>query len=153
MAMVGEEQKVVLMGDVNGRIGNMGNKIGEEGMERVIERESSDTVVNEQGMEVLGMLNSFEMIVLNGVGGGKSGGATCRGKSVVDWIAVREGVWARCGVLEVIEGWVQEGGRKDGDHKIVMVEFWEEEGEGEEEEQIDEREEGNKGDGEGGSGW
>jgi hypothetical protein len=33
---------------------------------------------------------------------------------------------------------------------MVMVEFWEEEGEGEEEEQIDEREEGNKGEGEGG---
>ena len=54
-------------------------------------------------------------------GRGDSGRTTCRGKSVVDWLAGKEGMMGKCGTVVVEEGWLEEGGRQDGDHKFVRL--------------------------------
>ena len=117
LAMTENEGMVVVMGDVNGRIGRLPNKVGGG----VVERVSDDPMVNPQGREVMTLMNECGMVVMNGVGGEETGRCTCRGASVVDWMAVRLGMMATCGMVEVEEGWMSEGGRADGDHNLVMI--------------------------------
>ena len=113
------EQVFVIM-DSNGRIGKqmLHVLVGEETKE--IERVSEDTLTNEQGQEIVGLLESAGMVVLNGVGGDESGRATCRGVSVIDWIAVSWKMLAEVSGLEV-EGVWEEGKREEGDHKMVTT--------------------------------
>jgi hypothetical protein len=123
LSMLEGEENVVILGDVNGRIGQIGSKIkvGEE--VREIQRESEDMVVSEQGKDMLEMLQEFGMVVINGVGGGSSGKMTCRGKSVVDWMVVKEEMRDRCSTMVVEDGFMEEGGRADGDHNLVMFDW------------------------------
>jgi len=129
--VVGKE--VVILLDANGRIGSRGieAQVGDEVVR--VERESADEVVNTQGLEVLGLLESYGMVVMNGVGGRESGRSTCRDRSVVDWVAVSEQMRAQCTKVVVEEAW--ESGKKV-DHMLVRIDWagWEgEQGEGREE--------------------
>ena len=67
------EKNVIIMGDVNGRIGTMGSRIqvGENDFVEV-KRGSDDGVVNDEGRELLDLLATFGMVVINGVGEGAS---------------------------------------------------------------------------------
>jgi hypothetical protein len=111
------EKSVVLLGDVNGRIGETALEFEDEEEIVVVERVSSDKTVNERGLAVLGLLQAYGMMLMNGVDGEKSGEATCRGSSVVDWMAVTREMKEECSAMWVEEGWMAgEGGRADGDH-------------------------------------
>ena len=126
-AMVGGLQRtkgedVIILIDGNGRIGEKNVEVeGEEGR-KVWERNSDDKMVNSRGIEILEILQSYRMVVLNGTMGEESGRATCRGKSVIDWIAASEGIVSRCRRLQVKPVW-EEGSRVEGDHKLVLLEF------------------------------
>jgi hypothetical protein len=90
----------------------------------VMPRMSEDVKVNDRGKMVLELLQAHGMVVMNGLDGAGSGKATCRGVSVVDWIAVGREMKGDCSPLEVEEEWLGgEGGRKDGDHRWVRVDW------------------------------
>ena len=59
---------------------------------------------------------------MNGVGGGVGARATCRGKSVVDRILVDEDMRLDCGKM-VVEEMDGEGGRRDGDHSFLWMDW------------------------------
>ena len=88
-----------------------------------IERQSDDKVVNAQGITMLRLLEGYGMAVMNGVGGGSSGKATCRDRSVVDWIAVKRDMVQEVSPMVVDKEWMEEGGRRDGDHRLVRMEW------------------------------
>jgi hypothetical protein len=117
-------ETVVVMGDVNARIGNMSVRIERGEDIEVIARDSDDKVVNERGTMLMGLLQSYGMVVMNGVAGKESGRATCRGKSVVDWIAVGDEMKDDCERLVVDEPWMDEY-ENDGvdDHRMVRIDW------------------------------
>ena len=110
---------VVLMGDVNGRVGNKGSITSEDTREVV--RESEDAVVNEQGVEVLELTQEFGLVLMNGVGGGSGGRARCRGRSVVDWIVMSRDMMRECDRVVVED--VESGGGGREDHRLVYIDW------------------------------
>ena len=112
-----QEKKVWVLGDMNGRVGAIPVELDIGGEIVRIPRVSCDDVQNERGLEVMGLLQSYGMMMMNGVDGVESGKATCRGKSVVDWMCVEREMKCECSAMWVEKGWIGgEGGRKDGDH-------------------------------------
>jgi hypothetical protein len=114
--------RVVVMGDVNGRIGRSSVTVVNEEGDSVgqINRDSDDRVTNEQGRTMLALLEGTGMIVMNGVRG-EATEITCKSKkedgkggSVADWIVVHK-EWAHeWGNMEVDDrGWM------DSDHNLV----------------------------------
>ena len=131
---------VVVMGDVNGRIGERSLWFDDPDGDEVVEvkRVSDDKVMNARGEEVVGLLEAHHVMLLNGVDGDESGAATCRGVSVVDWVAVRREMKVDCSPLRVEPGWIGGGGGWKGvddhgwlrfDWKVVGGEGVEEGGE------------------------
>ena len=111
------EKRIWVLGDVNGRVGLVPVELEVDGDIVRIPRVSEDDSVNQRGMEVMGVLQSYGMMMMNGVDGVESGRTTCRGKSVVDWMCVEREMKQECSGMWVEEGWVGNGGgRKDGDH-------------------------------------
>ena len=115
---------VMVLGDVNGRIGETALEFEEGEGVVVVERVSDDKTVNQRGMAVLGLLQAHHMMLMNGVDGEQSGKATCRGVSVVDWMAVAREMKEEYSAMWVEEGWMAgEGGRKDKDHGWLRLDW------------------------------
>jgi hypothetical protein len=118
-------KNVVVLMDANGRIGKLSLEVLAGGNTWVEERQSEDKQVNRQGVEILELLQLHKVLVRNGLLEEHSGGATCRGKSVVDWIAVSWKLRMACKPLVVETAW-EDGKRKEGDHKLVRLDLvWE----------------------------
>ena len=115
------ERNVMVIGDVNGRIGELSVEVEVEGEMVVMPRQSADKTVNERGRTVMGLLQAFGMVVMNGLHGEDSGKATCKGASVVDWMAVGLEMKEECGGMRVEQGWMGEGKRED--HAWLRLEW------------------------------
>ena len=118
------EKNVMVLGDMNGRIGGLDVELELGEGVVTMTRESDDTKVDDRGTMVMGLLQAYGLMVLNGLDGAESGRATCRGKTVVDWVAVPHDVRYECSPLSVEEGWMSgEGGRRDGDHSWLRFDW------------------------------
>jgi hypothetical protein len=115
-------RNVVILMDANGRIGKLSLEVLAGGTTWVEERKSEDKQVNRQGVEVLNLLQLYGVMVRNGLLGENSGKATCRGRSVVDWIAVSWELRLLCQPLIVETAW-EDGKRSEGDHKLVRLDL------------------------------
>jgi hypothetical protein len=121
-------ENIIIMGDVNGKIGEISNceKKDGGGVEWT-KRSSEDKKSDRRGVDIKNIVEKYKMVIMNGIGGGNSGRITCRGEegggSVVDWIMMSKGVAEDSGVLDVENGWFEEGGRSTGDHRMVTVEW------------------------------
>ena len=117
-----EGLKIIMLMDANGRIGKMGLEVLVGGKTWLEKRESVDTQVNKQGVDMLNLVQTYGIMLRNGLLGGSSGAATCRGKSVIDWIAVSWEMRAECQPVVVETAW-EDGKRVDGDHKLVRMDI------------------------------
>jgi hypothetical protein len=93
--LYGSQGQVVVMGDMNMRVGELTQTIElEEGKEVVIERVSDDKKVTRDGKDLVERMNAMGMVLMNGVDGrGKE--CTCsktEGGSVIDmlWIKLQD---------------------------------------------------------------
>ena len=120
---------------MTGRIGKLGLEVLVGGNTWVEERGSEDKQVNRQGIEMLNLLQLYGVLVRNGLLEENSGRATCRGKSVVDWIAVSWELRLACKPLVVETAW-EDGKSSEGDHKLVRLDL---EWGGERKEEVKER--------------
>ena len=84
---------VLVVGDLNSRIGTLMTIINED---TIYKRQNADTVENDNGRELIKLMNSVGMVILSGIG--QTTKFTCykegkwkRGKSVVDHICIDEG--------------------------------------------------------------
>ena len=128
-------KNVVVIMDANGRIGKLSLEVLVGGNTWVEERGSEDKQVNRQGIEMLNLLQLYGVLVRNGLLEENSGRATCRGKSVVDWIAVSWELRLACKPLVVETAW-EDGKTSEGDHKLVRLDL---EWGGERKEEVKER--------------
>ena len=93
--------------------------VGQENEVVRFKRVSDDKVVNNRGEMVKGLLETHGLLVMNGMDGEESGRCTCRGKSVVDWMAMGMEMRAECKPL-VVEGMWDDG---RGDHCMVRMDW------------------------------
>ena len=113
-----QKGRVVVMGDMNARIGSLDVNIERECGEGVVSlyRESEDEKVTQDGRDLLEMMAAANMVVMNGLEG-KMKEMTChKGRgSVVDWVVVERG-WMR----EWVDMWVDDRGWMGTDHNLMM---------------------------------
>jgi len=136
---VGEEEEgnIIVGGDFNIRIGELGGRSIEEGG---IERYSKDKVIGNGGKQWAEWIMEKGWYILNGtIEGDWEGEYTyvgARGNSVIDYVAVNEGIRDRIRSFRI-------GEKIDSDHLPLEIEIIDEEGRspGQEQEKIEEKKE------------
>jgi len=124
----GNDIPLVLMGDFNGRTGNLNDQIqvdtevmencgfDEEMLEQIfgecgnvdgeqIQRTSADRVVNNSGYKVIELCKNNKLIILNGRMGDDAGHGkmTCKGASVVDYVILSQSLLNQVLEFDVLE--------------------------------------------------
>lgn len=118
-----ENEKIIVGGDWNARIGNENvYNIGDEG--ECIERMSKDGLINVEGKKLIKWVREKEWTILNGgINGDLEGEWTYigpNGKSVIDYVVVNEVANREIDCLKVCE-------RIESDHQPIMIEtIWSE---------------------------
>jgi len=132
-----EEGKIIVGGDFNIRIGELGGRNMEEGD---VERYSKDKVIGNGGKQLVEWIMEKGWYILNGtIEGDWEGEYTyvgARGNSVIDYVVVNEEMRDRIRLFKI-------GEKVDSDHLPLEIEIVEEEGRKPEQEQekIEEEEE------------
>lgn len=120
------QEQVVVLGDLNARVGEEGVQLGMgAGPGEFVQRASMDKVVNPRGTDMLRRCGEAGLVMMNGLKGMAeytrvvSEEADSRGSSVCDWICVSEGLFRGAASVKV-------GGRDDtgqvavgADHLLV----------------------------------
>ena len=115
-----EEGMLIIGGDFNIRIGNLGGFEGLQDKEDLRERKNKDTTISNEGRSLIEVIQSKVWYILNGQTIGDADGnftyAGARGNSVIDYVIVNDKAW------KVIEDFKIED-RVDSGHIPLKVEI------------------------------